>query len=132
MRVRMFVPGWCLLASELAFGQTFGSIDGATRDSSGAVVTGVTVSVTNNGTNAVRTAVTNDAGVYSSPSLAPGTYTLPLYTFGDAGRNTIIGPAGFYWDFSTHKSFRMPREGHGRQFRWEAFNSGPQRGEKCA
>src|SRR5712692_7100041 len=76
MRFRRFVLGWCLLASELAFGQTFGSIDGETRDSTGAVVAGVTVSATNNGTNAVRSAVTNDAGVYSFPSLAPGTYTL--------------------------------------------------------
>ena len=75
MRVQVLILGWCLLVSELA-GQTFGSIDGETRDSSGAVVAGVTVSVTNNGTNAVRTAVTNDAGVYSFPSLAPGTYTL--------------------------------------------------------
>src|SRR6202795_2866487 len=104
MRVCVFVLGWCLLASEVGFGQTFGSIDGETRDSTGAVVAGVTVSVTNNGTNAVRTAVTKDAGVYSFPSLAPGTCTLPLRTFGDAGRNTNIGPAGLYWDFSTHKS----------------------------
>src|SRR6202790_760698 len=73
---RIFIVGCLVIASEVAFGQTFGSIDGETRDSSGAVVTGVTVSATNNGTNAVRTAVTNDAGVYSFPSLAPGTYTL--------------------------------------------------------
>jgi hypothetical protein len=33
-----------------------------------------------------------------------------------------MGPAGFYWDFSTHKAFRMPKEGHEVQFRWEAFN----------
>ena len=76
MRVCVFVLGWCLLASEVGFGQTFGSIDGETRDSTGAIVAGVTVSVTNNGTNAVRSAVTNDAGVYSFPSLAPGTYGL--------------------------------------------------------
>src|SRR5947207_2144265 len=75
MRARVFM-GWCLLISEVGFGQTFGSIDGETRDSSGAAVVGVTVSVTNNGTNAVRTAVTNESGVYSFPSLAPGTYTL--------------------------------------------------------
>src|ERR1700682_5149912 len=76
MRVHLFVLGWCLLASQVGSGQTFASIDGETRDSSGAIVTGVTVSVTNNGTNAVRSAVTNDAGVYSFPSLAPGAYTL--------------------------------------------------------
>ena len=42
----------------------------------GAAVAGVAVSATNKGTNAVRSAVTNDAGAYSFPSLAPGTYTL--------------------------------------------------------
>ena len=46
----------------------------------------------------------------------------PIYQFGNAGRNTVIGPAGFNWDFSTHKDFRMPKEGHELQFRWEAFN----------
>src|SRR6202790_212653 len=73
---RIFIVGCLVLAGPLGFGQTFGSIDGETRDTTGAVVAGVSVSVTNNGTNAVRTAVTNDAGVYSFPSLAPGTYTL--------------------------------------------------------
>src|SRR5258708_30678114 len=76
MQARLYVLGWMLLAGNVGFSQTFGSIDGETRDSSGAIVAAVTVSATNNGTNAVRTAVTNDAGVYSFPSLAPGIYTL--------------------------------------------------------
>ncbi|MFL6464249.1 MAG: carboxypeptidase regulatory-like domain-containing protein, partial [Bryobacteraceae bacterium] len=46
----------------------------------------------------------------------------PFGTFGNAGRNTVIGPHGFSWDFSTHKDFRMPKEGHTLQFRMEAFN----------
>ena len=74
--VRLLILACGLVTCRVAFSQTFGSIDGETRDSTGAVVAAVTVSVTNNGTNAVRTAVTNDAGVYSFPSLAPGTYTL--------------------------------------------------------
>jgi len=45
----------------------------------------------------------------------------PIYTFGNAGRNTVPGPAGFSFDFSTHKDFRI-KEGHELQFRWEAFN----------
>jgi len=32
-------------------------------------------------------------------------------------------PAGFSLDFSTHKNFRLPKEGHDLQFRWEAFNA---------
>ena len=46
----------------------------------------------------------------------------PLYTFGNVGRNSVMGPAGFYWDFSTHKNFRLPNESHLLEFRWEAFN----------
>src|SRR6266567_2449110 len=76
MQVRLLVLACGLVTGPVAFGQTFGSIDGETRDSTGAVISAVTVSATNNGTNAVRTAVTNDAGVYSFPSLPPGTYTL--------------------------------------------------------
>jgi hypothetical protein len=34
----------------------------------------------------------------------------------------VIGPSGFYLDFSVHKDFRMPKEGHILQFRMEAFN----------
>src|SRR5216684_2222588 len=76
IQVRLLILACGLVTGPAAFAQTFGSIDGETRDSTGAVVSAVTVSATNNGTNAVRTAVTNDAGVYSFPSLAPGTYTL--------------------------------------------------------
>jgi len=52
----------------------FGTISGEITDSSGAVIPGATVRVTNVGTNVVTTVVTNEAGVYSVPSLNPGTY----------------------------------------------------------
>ena len=66
----------CLLLGLPAFGQTFGEITGEVRDTSGANVPGVTVTITNAATNAVRTATSNDSGVYSFPSLAPGLYNL--------------------------------------------------------
>jgi Carboxypeptidase regulatory-like domain len=74
--VRRLVLTCSLVAGRGAFGRTFGSIDGEARDVAGAAVVGVTVSVTNQGKNAVSSVVTNDAGAYSFPSLAPGTYTL--------------------------------------------------------
>jgi hypothetical protein len=44
-------------------------------------------------------------------------------TFGNAGRNALIGPKLFTFDFSAHKEFRMPyKDGHLVQFRFEAFN----------
>ncbi len=77
-QARLFVLGLILWAGQLAFGQTFGSIGGETRDTTGAVVAGATVTAVNAGTNASRTAVTNDAGGYNFPSLPPGTYTVKV------------------------------------------------------
>ena len=46
-----------------------------------------------------------------------------LGTFGNVGRNSLIGPKYLMLDFSAHKEFRMPyKEGHMVQFRLEAFN----------
>ena len=58
-----------------AYGQgLYGTFSGVVTDPSGAVIPGATVRVTNVGTNVVTTVVTNEAGVYSVPSLNPGTY----------------------------------------------------------
>jgi hypothetical protein len=44
-------------------------------------------------------------------------------TWGNVGRNTLVGPGIFGLDFAIHKEFRMPyKEGHSLQFRFEAFN----------
>ena len=45
----------------------------------------------------------------------------PFGTFGNVGRNTLIGPGVIQWDFSIHKDFRIV-EGQFVQFRFEAFN----------
>ncbi len=57
-----------------AFAQSFGEITGTVTDSSGAVVSGVAVTVTNTATNQARTATTNMSGAYSAPYLVPGMY----------------------------------------------------------
>ena len=44
------------------------------------------------------------------------------FRFGNAARNTLIGPGFAQWDFSMMKNFRMPWEGHSMQLRWETFN----------
>jgi len=46
----------------------------------------------------------------------------PEGTFGNVGRNTLIGPRIFSFDASMHKDFRFT-EGKYLQFRWEAFNA---------
>jgi len=45
----------------------------------------------------------------------------PLGTYGNAGRDAIIGPGIFDWDFSTLKNFYFT-EKRFLQFRFEAFN----------
>src|SRR5581483_3097345 len=58
------------------YGQTFGEITGRVTDPSGAVLPGVSLTLTNVNTNAVRKVVTTDAGVYAFPFVAPGPYRL--------------------------------------------------------
>jgi hypothetical protein len=58
------------------FGQTFGEITGHVSDASGASVPQATITLTNSGTSAVRTATTTDAGDYSFPSVPPGSYSV--------------------------------------------------------
>ena len=72
----MVVLGLALVPSSVA--QTFGEITGVVTDTSGAVVAGATVTVTNTQTNATRAAVTNNVGNYSFPALPPGVYNVKV------------------------------------------------------
>src|SRR5689334_13132516 len=67
-----------LATSSGAFAQQSASsaIVGQVLDSSGAAVPGATVTVTNTGTAAQRTATSDAEGRFSFPSLPPATYTL--------------------------------------------------------
>ncbi len=53
-----------------------GRVLGTVRDSSGAVVQGATVTVTNIATQTARVLATNDAGEYVAPNLEPGNYVV--------------------------------------------------------
>lgn len=53
-----------------------GNVEGTVRDSSGAVLPGVTVTVSNTDTGAHRVAVTNDQGVYRAVLMPLGAYTV--------------------------------------------------------
>src|SRR5262245_42227313 len=61
-----------------AVAQTQAGISGVIRDPSGAVIPGVTITVTNPATNSTRTVVSNEAGVYNLLSLQPGRYNIKL------------------------------------------------------
>ncbi|HWF86506.1 MAG TPA: carboxypeptidase-like regulatory domain-containing protein, partial [Vicinamibacterales bacterium] len=53
---------------------TNGSIEGTVVDASGAVLPGVSVTITNTDTGAERTIVTNEKGLYRAPLLPLGSY----------------------------------------------------------
>jgi len=59
-----------------AWAQATGSILGTITDSSGAVIVGAKVFVTNVSTNVTRETLTNGAGYYQVDNLIPGEYTL--------------------------------------------------------
>src|SRR5215471_4194995 len=61
-----------------AIAQTEATISGVIHDPSGAVIPGVTVTVTNPTRNFVRTAISNEAGVYNFPVLQPGIYNIKV------------------------------------------------------
>ena len=69
-----------LLAAWVATGraQTQGGINGRVTDSSGAVVPGATVTVTNTATNGTRNTTTNAEGLYTFPDVPPGLYGLKV------------------------------------------------------
>src|SRR2546426_12588800 len=79
MRGIIFVVGLALFLVQAtqALGQsTYATVSGTVADSTGAVLPGVSVTATNNGTGVVTSVITNEAGVYSLASLLPGAYTV--------------------------------------------------------
>ncbi|MBM3793670.1 MAG: carboxypeptidase regulatory-like domain-containing protein [Acidobacteria bacterium] len=66
-----------LFAATAAFSQaTSGLIHGVVSDSSGAVLSGVTVTATKTDTQVSRTVATNTDGNFVFPGLAPGLYSV--------------------------------------------------------
>jgi hypothetical protein len=64
----------CLALSGIAFAQGGNSsLGGVVTDPSGALMPGVTITVTNVDTSVANTAITNESGSYNFPSLQPGT-----------------------------------------------------------
>ncbi len=66
-----------LTMSALAQGPT-GEISGTAQDSTGAVVAGAVITVTNPATNTQRTATSNASGIYNIPALPPGVYNMKV------------------------------------------------------
>ena len=81
----------CLLVPALAFAQaTTADIVGRVTDSSGAVLPGATVTITNEGTGDVRTATTTESGDYVFNLLPIGTYALKVELQGFGVQNARL------------------------------------------
>ncbi len=61
-----------------ALAQSSATLSGTVKDATGAVLPGATVVLHNNGTGANRTILSNGAGQYVLPSLAPGDYAITV------------------------------------------------------
>src|SRR5262249_21387866 len=93
---RHFITLMIFLLTSVQAQVTTGSIVGTARDASGAVLTGVRVTVTNQRTNAIRTALTDDRGNYEFPALAPSEYAIKAEAkgFKAAVTNDVALPLG--------------------------------------
>src|SRR6266850_2407657 len=80
MRERYVLCVFCILALSVlpAVSQTQAGISGVIHEPTGAVIPGVTVTVTNPATNFVRSVISNEAGVYNFPVLQPGRYNIKV------------------------------------------------------
>src|SRR5213593_2056588 len=74
-----------------SFAQTFGQITGMVTDTTGGVLFGATVTVTNTQTGATVTQQANSAGLYVFPNLLPGVFNVKVEMDGFRGatRNKV-------------------------------------------
>src|SRR6267142_6283846 len=82
VRLSMRSALWCVALAALfasgspVFAQTTGRLVGTVEDAQGAVLPGVTVTVTSPQLQGANTTVTDASGQFRFPSLPPGTYTV--------------------------------------------------------
>src|SRR5262245_63031968 len=74
----LFFLGVLLASAVPSFAQTFGQISGMVTDTTGGVLVGATVTVTNTQTGATATQQANSAGLYVFPNLLPGVYNVKV------------------------------------------------------
>src|SRR5712691_9533878 len=83
--------GLSLAFAAPSFAQTFGQITGMVTDTTGGVLVGATVTVTNTQTGATAAQQANNAGLYVFPNLLPGVYNVKVEMdgFRGAARNQV-------------------------------------------
>jgi len=93
MRTRLsaVVVAVVILSASPSFAQNFGQITGIVADTTGGVLVGATVTVTNTQTGATATQQANSSGIYVFPNLLPGIYNVKVEMDGFVGaaRNRV-------------------------------------------
>src|ERR1700680_2353505 len=93
LKMKLWVLSFLLaFGSGVCFGQATnaGDIRGSVTDPSGALIPGVTVTVTNVDTGVSKDFTTNEAGLYDTSSIITGSYTV-TFTKGDF-QKLVRGP----------------------------------------
>src|SRR5215472_2892903 len=88
--------GFCTGNVGFAQNSNSGDIRGTVTDSSGALIAGVNVTVTNNDTGVINKFVTNSDGLYDTNSILPGNYTLEFSKAGFSSfkRSSVVLQVG--------------------------------------
>ena len=84
--LRVFAIAFVFLVAPFLLHAQTATVTGTALDSSGAAVTGATVTAVNTGTGAERTAVTNATGFYTMANLTPSVY---VFTFTQTGFKAV-------------------------------------------
>jgi len=79
----------CIVSSTANAQILYGSITGTVSDKTGAVVPGVTVTLTNQGTGAVRSSTADSSGTYLVLDVLPGAYTVSVATKGNFAGSSV-------------------------------------------
>ncbi|AFL89160.1 TonB-dependent receptor family protein [Terriglobus roseus DSM 18391] len=78
-RLPLIAAALSLAATQLCPAQVlYGTLVGTVTDASGALVPNAQVHIVSSATGDTRTATTNDAGIYTLPSIPPGAYTVSI------------------------------------------------------
>lgn len=100
-----FHVGLLTLIGIAAYAQApLGTITGTITDSSGAVIAGAAVSVTEKTTNVARSLTANGAGLFSAPALPPGDYAVRAES---EGFQTVVRDAQVVAGGTTTVNFAM-------------------------
>src|SRR5918993_4741105 len=93
----LLIAGVIALWAAAAHAQAIGSIFGKVTDESGAVLPGVTVTVSGTGLQQPLVAQTSESGAYQFPSVPVGTYTVTfeMASFKKALRQNVLITTGF-------------------------------------